>query len=213
MNPRLICIVGPDGTGKTTQAKLLVARLRRKGISCEYKWMRFYHFFSLPLLMLARFMGLSEVKTLKSGKKIGYHYFYKSKTISKIYPAFLFLDTLIFAIMKIYIPIKLLKKTIVCDRFIYDTIIDLELSTGENVINHSIMGRIFTKMVPKNTKTIMLIADEDVLRIRREDVLKDKTLGIKINLYRKLAQQFKIKMIEANLSIEEIQNIFRRIIE
>lgn len=204
MKPKLICIIGPDGTGKTTQAKLLVERLRKEGINCEYRWLRFYHFLSLPLLALARLMGLSEVKTLSSGRKIGYHYFYKSKAISKLYPVFLFLDTLIFAILKVYIPIKLFKKTIICDRFVYDTLVDLMVSTGNYEIYNSIIGKLFVKLIPKNSKTIMLMADEDVLRQRRDDVREDKTLNLKIKLYRELSDEFGLPVVNAGLSVDEV---------
>ncbi|MDH7508579.1 MAG: hypothetical protein QHH00_04180 [Methanomassiliicoccales archaeon] len=213
MKPRLICIIGPDGTGKTTQAKLLVEKLRKKEVDCDYKWMRFHHFFSLPVLALARLMGLSEVKTSKNGRIIGYHYFYKSKMISKLYTGLLFLDTLSFTMMKVYIPMKLLKKTVVCDRFIHDTLIDLAVSTGDKSVYNSKMGKLFIKLIPEDAKTFMLITDEDVLRERREDVMEDKTLEIKIDLYMRLAQQFKITMMEANLPIEEIQNTLLRAIE
>jgi len=205
MKNRLICIIGPDGVGKTTQVKMLIDRLRKEGINCEYKWLRFHHFFSLPLLGFARLMGLSEVKTLKSGGKIGYHYFYRSKAISSLYPIFLLIDTLIFITNKIYIPMKLFKKTIVCDRFVYDAIVDLMISTGNYEIYKSKIGKLFLSLIPQNSRIIMLIANEEILRKRREDVMHDTTLNLKIKLYKKLADEFDILTIDAGLSIEEIQ--------
>lgn len=211
--PRLICIIGPDGTGKTTQAKMLIDKLKKEGIDCEYKWFRFHHFFSLPLLALARLMGLSEVKTLKSGRKIGYHYFYESKVISSLYSMLLLLDTFIFALAKIYIPVKIFKKTIVCDRFVYDTLVDLMTSTGNYSIYNTTIGKLFVRLIPKESKIVMLIADEDVLRKRREDIMEDKALNLKIKLYKKLTQEFNIPMIDASLSVEEVQDNLMRVIK
>ncbi len=206
MKPMLICIIGPDGTGKTTQAKMLVKKLNEAGIKCKYRWLRFYHLFCLPLLAIARLMGLSEVETLDTGRKIGYHYFYKSKTISSLYSILLFIDTLFFTIIKAYVPLKIFKKTIVCDRFVYDTLVDLMVSTRNYNIYSSIIGRLFLSLIPKNSKIIMLIADEKILRKRRDDVMHDKTLNLRIKLYKKLSEEFGILMINTNnLSINKVQ--------
>lgn len=210
MKTKLICIIGPDGVGKSTQVKMLIDRLRKEGIKCEYKWLRFHHFFSLPLLAIARLMGLSEVKTLESDGKIGYHYFERSKTISILYPIFLFIDTLVFNTIKIYIPIKLFKKTIVCDRFVYDTIVDLMVSTRNYEIYKSKIGELFLSLIPKDSKVIMLVTDEEILKKRREDVMHDNTLNLRIKLYKKLAGEFGIPMIDARLPMEEVRKSLMR---
>jgi len=212
MKSRLICIIGPDGTGKSTQVNILVDRLKKEGIKYEYKWLRFHHFFSLPLLAIARLLGLSEVKTLESGRKIGYHYFYKSRVISSFYPIFLFIDSLIFTTFKLYIPIKVFNRNIVCDRFIYDTIVDLMVSTRNYKIYKSRIGELFLSLIPRDSITLMLIADEETLKNRRDDVMYDKNLNLKIIFYKKIAQEFDIPMIDANLSIEKVQGCLVRAI-
>lgn len=202
---QLICIIGPDGTGKTTQANLLIDSFKKKGTDYEYKWLRFYHFFSLPLLGFARLIGLSEVKTLENGEKIGYHYFYKSKLVSKIYYLFLFLDTYFLIFFKIYLPTKLFNNKLICDRFIYDTIVDLMISTGNYNAYKSNIGKLFLKLIPKNTNTVLLITDEKTLRNRRDDLFHDENLKLKIKLYKQLSEIYNIPVIDAGLPIKEIQ--------
>lgn len=210
MKNRLICIIGPDGVGKSTQADILIRYFENKGIKFRYQWLRFHHLFSLPLLALGRVLGLSEVKTLKNGAKIGYHYFYKSKVFSGLYIILLLIDTYLFTIMKVYIPIKIFRRNIICDRFIYDTLIDLMISTGDYNLYESNFGKLFLNLIPHEAKTIMLLTEEEDLKDRREDVRFDENLNLKINLYKKMAKKFSILNLDASLSVQEIQcNILR----
>lgn len=201
---QLVCIIGPDGAGKSTQINLLINNLKEKGINYEYRWLRFHHFFSLPLLGLARLLNLSEIKTINNHQKIGYHYFYRSKVISNLYPVLLFLDTFIFTIIKIYIPMKASNKNLACDRFIYDTLIDLMISTKNYNIYKSTLGKLYLNLIPNDIAIFMLMTDITTLKNRRMDIMHDKFLSSKINLYRELAHNFKIPVINADLSIEKI---------
>jgi thymidylate kinase len=204
MKYNLICISGPDGTGKTTQASLLMDSLKESGSSYEYRWLRFHHLISLPVLGLARLMGLSEMVTLDNGEKIGYHYFYRSRVISNLYKASMFLDTLLYTIYNVYIPINLLNKHLVCDRFIYDTLVDLAISTGDFKINESITGKLLLKLLPGDSKFLVLITDEKTLQKRRYELSQDQNLKLKIQLYKTIAEEFDLPQIDASLPIATI---------
>lgn len=210
MKGKLICIIGPDGTGKTTQANLLVEYLRKQGIDCEYKWLRFHHFFSLPVLAFARLTGLSRVETLENGKKIGYHDFHKSKLISTLYPYVLFIDTLVFMTLKVTIPMKCFGKTIVCDRFVYDTLVDLAISTNDLDLLTSDLSKRYAAIIPKYCLVVALSGDEKALRKRREDIKYDKVLPQKIHYYLAICDTFHIPTIDSSLPIgtiaQSIQN-------
>ncbi len=203
MNYKLICISGPDGVGKSTQAELLIENLINSGLNAEYRWMRFNHFLSLPILALGRLFGLSEITSF-NGHKIGYHHFERSHFLSTLYSISLLLDTLISTIWKVYFPIKFQGRYIVCDRFIYDTIVDLMISTSEQSIYKERLGKIFLKLIPEDSKFLMLITDEESLRKRRDDVKYDKNLALKIALYYQLAEYFNIPIIDGNLTVKEI---------
>jgi len=210
MKGKLICIIGPDGTGKTTQANLLVEHLRKQGIDCEYKWLRFHHLFSLPVLAVARLMGLSRVETLKSGRKIGYHDFHKSKFISMIYPYVLFVDTLVFMTLKVTIPMRIFDKTIVCDRFIYDTIVDLVISTGHNLLSGSEITKLYLSLIPHNCQIFMLSGEVATLRTRRDDIKFDKALQKRIAIYNIISRKYSISTLNSGLPIDRIQNTIQK---
>jgi thymidylate kinase len=204
MKGKLICIIGPDGVGKSTQVNLLINNLKKSGKIFEYRWLRFHHLISIPILGIARLFKLSEFKTLKDGSQIGYHYFSRSKLISFIYSISLFLDTLIFTLIKVTIPITFLNKNLACDRFIYDTLVDLMISTGNYDIYNSMIGKLFLRLIPSNAKIFMILADEKTLKSRRNDVMYDKNITLKVHLYKKISEIFKISIINGKNSSEKI---------
>lgn len=200
-----MCIIGPDGSGKTTQARMLVETLLRKGMKSEYRWVRFFHLFSLPLLVTARLAGMSEDRILPSGRRIGYHHFHRSKIISSSYPILMLLDTTVMTVAKVYLPMRLLKKSIVCDRFIFDTIVDIMISIGNHNLHNEPIGGLFLGLVPSNTRSVLLIADEEILRQRRDNVYHDNALDLKIDLYKRLAEDLRIPVVDASLPMSEVQ--------
>jgi len=193
---KMICLIGPDGSGKTTQAEILMERLNRNGIRCSYTWLRFSHILSLPLLAFARLSGLSNGKA---------HMFWKSPLFSKIYVAVQAADSRIANFFKMNLSNK---DVMVCDRFVYDTIVDLAISTKIPIQS---LEKKFIPIVPKGTNVILLNTTPEILRKRRPDVKKDTVLDTRIELYNRLADDAKISKIDSSLSVNEIAEKIRRI--
>lgn len=191
--PMFICITGIDGVGKTTHVNLILEHLRKKGIKCQYKWLRFHHLFSLPLLAFCRVAGYTRVSTLGESQKCSYHEFYKSRLISTIYPWVLFFDTLLFTTIKVYIPM-FFGTSIVCDRFVYDTLIDMAVATKNHEIYKKPVGKLFLRLIPKNALFVMLDLDKSTILSRRPELRDDITFDERYALYRVLSSRFKIKV-------------------
>jgi thymidylate kinase len=209
--PIFICITGIDGVGKTTHADLILEHLRKKGIKCKYKWLRFHHLFSLPLLAFCRVTGYTRLSTLGYSQKCSYHEFYKSRFISAIYPWILFFDTFLFTIVKVYIPM-FFGTSIVCDRFVYDTLIDVAVVTKDHKIYKEPVGKLFLKLIPKNGKFIMLDLDKSIIFSRRPELKDDLTFDERYKLYKIFAHIFKIHIIYNKSTIIEINDSIINII-
>lgn len=202
-NPKLICIIGVDGVGKTTHAQKLVGRLESDGVRCKYTWFRFYHFLSLLLLAYCRLVNLT-VYEYKNGYKIGHQEFYRSKIVSFLYPLILFIDMLPMYFIKIFIPLRL-GYTVICDRFVYDTLVDFMIALDDFKIHKKAIGKLYLMLIPTNTKTIILDLNEEIIRERREDLMDDQSLKMRRRAYHQIAKDFCVPILENTKSIEEIQ--------
>jgi glycosyltransferase involved in cell wall biosynthesis len=80
---RVVYLCGNDGTGKTTQARLLVAALEVRGIPARYVWLRFPQLFSIPVLALSRALGVTRYETV-SGKRTGRWEFHRARWLALV---------------------------------------------------------------------------------------------------------------------------------
>jgi thymidylate kinase len=201
--PAFICIIGVDGVGKTAHVDKLREKLKNEGVKCKSTWFRFYNFLSVFLLVYCRIVGLTVYET-KNGHRIGRHDFYKSRIISALYPYILFIDMLPMYFTKIYLP-RRFGYTIICDRFVYDTLVDLMVDLRDYEIHKKDFATLYLGLAPKNVIVIHLDLDEEIIRERREDLKADSTLGQRRKLYTKLCQDLDITTIENKKPIDEVQ--------
>lgn len=200
----LILIMGTDGAGKSTHAQKICKHFAAKGIKCKYVWLRVYHLVSLPLLAYCRLAGLT-IYEIKDGQTIGHHEFYRSKFVSTLYPFLLFIDMNIAYLTKIAIP-SLLGYSIVCDRFIYDALIDLMIDLNDFDLLKKKKGRIFLRLIPNYAKSLLIDLDEQIIRERRRDLLNDDLMEIKRRQYIKIADEFDIDIFNNYNNIEIVSD-------
>lgn len=200
--PMLICIIGVDGVGKTTHVQKLLDRIKKNRVVCRYAWFRFFHFISLPLLGYCRLANLT-IYEMKDGYRIGRHEFYKSKIISFLYPWILFIDMLPIYFIKIYLPLRF-GYTVVCDRFVYDTLVDIMIDLRNFKIHKKIIGKLFISMTPSCTRTVLLDLDESIIRERRTDLMNEPSLKMRRRAYNIIAKEFNFPIIKNAATIGEV---------
>ena len=206
----LIYIIGPDGVGKSIQAKLLEKELRIRGIPASYVWIRWNHKLSLLPLALARLLGLSRVKQLRSGKKVVYHYFNRVKPIAVAYQYALVVDTALSILFKIKTRLWS-GRSVICDRSAYDTLVDLMVSTRNPNLLNSYVARLLLQPSRGGT-AVMLMARPDILKSRREDIREDKDLELKTKLYNRLVPSFRVTVLNAEEPIAKIHSTLMQIV-
>ena len=197
-------IAGSDGSGKTTHLKSVVKEFQSRNIVLKHLWIRSPKIFSKPLMAYCRLAGLTRYKFI-NGLKVGKHEFYKSNTVSQIFPYIQLLDMIIKTFFLLKIPMLLKKTNIIFDRFALDTLADLMVDTKRYDLHKTWVGKKFITMIPENTKIIILDIDENIARKRKKDVENDPLLSEKIRVYQILAKDLQIKIINNNRPLKVVE--------
>jgi len=188
-----VAIIGVDGCGKTTQAKLLVEKLNKEGFKSIYVQ---------PTYILFKFFTTKK-KIPISPREIGTSKIKKS-TLDKL---LICLIGYLYALFTYFI-IKLwsIRSIVICDRYFYQFFYDLCGIQSENIL----------KIFPKTDITFFLDGEVDIFYTRMDKFDKStyKTYyETIIKFYRQLAEKYGFITINTDLKKEEINEIMLRYME
>jgi dTMP kinase len=189
----LICFTGIDGSGKTTIAKRLTESLKEKDLPVVYVYGRLKLFLTKPLTFIGNKLFLRDYNITEnyvgySGKKK--NLFSKHKFIQKIYLYIILIDYLLQLLIKIKIPL-MSGKVIVCDRYIYDTIITdvaVDMNFSKKQV-FSLHNKCFL-LIPKPNVTFLVDVHEDVAYSRKNDVPDERYLKDRRSIYLQVARHY-----------------------
>jgi len=192
--PKLICIIGIDGSGKTAHARKLISEIKKSGSRCKYVWFREPFFFSFPFMFLCRILGFVRKVSSQKNQIFIQHEYYE-KPIALIWPWIRLIDVIIFLSWKVYVPIWR-GITVVCDRFIHDIIVDTMVDINDFSFHMTLPGQLVLKLVPPSAVVVLLDVDEKIAFQRKGDIPYLKYLTGRKKLYLSLATYLKILIID-----------------
>lgn len=196
----IICIVGSDGSGKTTLAKYLVGEIEKRGKTVSLVWMRFNNYFSKVLLAFARMFGYSYFKRV-NGIKMGYHDF---ENVWWLRWPFAFLQMVDVNIAS-WLKFRSLKNVDVAvfERSAWDTLSDVMADTGINELEKSWIGRNIVQAFHGKCEVLWINRDIDLIRGSRKELEADYKLDRKIENYARMSKFFNWTEIRNDGSLEE----------
>lgn len=200
---RLLVLSGTDGSGKTTQAYLIKSYFLKKGIKSCVIWQRSYPLFTYLLFLYAR-LTKKTITIKRDNITIKIHPYWNDRSLSVLYPYFIFFDTfLIYWIIRIIT--KLLRyNIIILDRSFVDTVIDSIWNCHSTSFLHSIIGRYLNKFLIKNRESIVfLIVSPYVAFIRKKDIVLVNEIMFKLKIYVKFSKSYKILLIDTTNKSEK----------
>ena len=189
----IVAIEGIDGCGKTTQAKMLVDRLKKNGYEAIYV---------RPVYVLLDLIHFGKGDKNSVSPRRARVSESPNKKLSVLRKAFMGLVGYFYALTT-YLFMKLTgrNKIIVCDRYFYQFFFDLFGDWGEKI----------ARLFPKADITFFLDGDFNLFYSRMDNsfdasVGKDYYTDV-LNLYRRISQKYSFIQIDANLDKEAIDNI------
>ena len=199
---RVYAMIGPDGAGKTTIARVIARRLQDRGIRTRISWMRSPRISTLAVLGILRLSNIA--KTVRMGDHDDVH------TDVKGHPFLLHLfawsvtfDYFLGYFGKVSVPKRLLRRTILCDRFVWDALVDLGLASGldEGFLDLP-QGRILLKLARAHRSVLVSTTPEELVR-RRPILSLDPRLARRLRLYHVFAERFGFGEVDSGTASEE----------
>ena len=194
-------IVGPDGAGKTTIARAIMDRLARRGVKTWIAWMRSPRIVTLGVLGITRLSKLS--RTVRMGDHddvitdLSRHPF-----LLHLYAWSVTFDYFLGYLGKVTLPKRLFGRTVLCDRFVWDTLVDLGLVSGlDEGFLQLPPGRILLDLARRHRSVLVTASREEL--IRRKPILSlDPRLARRLRLYVWLADRFGFGQVDSGTTSE-----------
>jgi len=194
-------IVGPDGAGKTTIARAIMDRLARRGVKTWIAWMRSPRIVTLGVLGITRLSKLS--RTVRMGDHddvitdLSRHPF-----LLHLYAWSVTFDYFLGYLGKVTLPKRLSGRTVLCDRFAWDTLVDLGLVSGlDEGFLQLPPGRILLDLARRHRSVLVTASREEL--IRRKPILSlDPRLARRLRLYVWLADRFGFGQVDSGTTSE-----------
>ena len=196
---RLVCIMGIDGTGKTTLARNAVAALQAQGTPAAYVYGRTVPMLSRLLMALGRAILLREHDLWQnypayaaSKKQVS-----RRRALAWPYAASIWLDYYVQIWLKL-LPHLSSQRVVVLDRYLYDTVINelavqLDYSPGqtEQAIERGL------RLLPTPSLALLLDLPEEVAFSRKNDVPHVEYLRERRGRYLELSARPEVHRLDA----------------
>jgi dTMP kinase len=199
--PKLILLLGLDGTGKSTQARLLLEVARGRGLRAESVWARWDPLLLAPLLRLRNRASEGSSSTDGDGYVAWKRRIFRHSAARELWRRLAAADHFLRVGPKL-IRAHRRSDLVICDRYYHDALIDMAVGFGGGPPARVGMHRLF----PEPDITILLDANEETLAQRAEDSPSVAYLAARRALYTDMAARNGWPVVDATRPISEVQD-------
>lgn len=193
----LICFIGIDGSGKTTQAGILTNALLMQGIKTKYVWNGFEPLLANPFIALARILFLCRENMFVNYKSYLNRKtkLFRNRPLFAIYRYLVLGDYLLQSLWKIRLPLRQ-GKVVICDRYVYDVVgfLATDGSYSEEYVRRSLKR--FFDLFPKPELTFLIDLPEEVAYRRKDDIPSLSHLTDRRNMYLSMVKYEEITVLD-----------------
>ena len=202
---RLIALAG---VGKTFLVSELGRRLDQSGMPNRHVWSRFRNYLSKPLLALARLTGHNRKEDI-AGIRSGYHDFAGRPWLAWPFLCLQAVDLVLDGWWRYHRGYD--RRLILADRCVYDTLVDLAVDTGLDDFVFGRFGRWLVRWLPAPHLAVVVNRPVAAIRADRPDVLLDHTFARRRALYRRLADEFRLPVLENDGAADAVLDALERL--
>lgn len=166
VNPQFIVFFGPDGSGKTTQARLLKSHLKKEGFRVRLVWIRAHHSLASILSKVLVILGYYHIVFLQGRN----HKSFDVKLLPRLKAFWGFIE-FVSVLPWILIKVKLqlfLGYIVIADRYLVDTIVNVAYFLDDPNFLRGDIARILLNMISKDAFLIHLDAKTEIVFARIE---------------------------------------------
>lgn len=203
---RLICIVGIDGSGKTTLANLLAAQWRRRCPTVRY--IHSYH----EAILLKPMKILAKLVLMEGTDEFGdYTHYRKTKVaasvrhpfLSRLYGILWMIDYFVQAFFTVGVP-RILRRKLVVDRYIYDAALNASLTMNGFPETSYRFIDLFFKVNPRPNIVFLIDLPVEVAFARKNDIQSVEYLRERRNMYLAMAKRYGFHILDGLAKPEDL---------
>jgi thymidylate kinase len=200
-----ICLIGIDGSGKTTAAQALVKRAESLGLNATYTWGKYESIFFKILIRIKNTFFVRErdwrenferSRTMKTS-------LFANRFAAWLYETYLLVSYWFKIVFKVGLPL-LIGKDCICDRYVYDTFVDLAIDLGYS--DQTMLAKMerYMRYVPKPDIVFHFSVPATVAMNRKGDIPSRDIWNEKSRRYHLFTDVEEIISLDGTLSVNAL---------
>jgi dTMP kinase len=208
MRTPLVCFCGIDGSGKTTLCRETVKELEAHKIPATYAYGRF-----LPIITNPFFKAISILRVAKkherrdSGINEGKRRLLQNPVAYRLFLLGILLDQAIRVLFKIYLPSMFKGGVVICDRYIFDTVIlDIGLNCGLSNEDMVLLLRRLLPLFPTADLVFLVDVPPKIAFQRKAELYSLETLSRLENTYLYVGKRTGMTLVDGTRNVLELKS-------